>query len=238
MRLLTYILVMATAIAVGSCSRKKSADKRSESQPSQEEISQTPDEPSSSPVVVPQVAVPKQEKITKTPLSGHHIVRLQAEQVSSILRNRLGLTKYVSFDSEFNRERDSLIDQFGVALGGVDFLTTESRDFLTRGHTILVAKVIAWRAARDIVEYDLNNPGSTALFNTCDVSSTESSQSCFKDQIEDIFWRIFSRPPSSEEHAKLKSFFSAVKTQESGSSSKAWMAVLYALMATMEFWHI
>jgi hypothetical protein len=153
---------------------------------------------------------------------------------------------------------DAILRDKAVALGGVDFRAAQRRSRTPTGQAQLTIRRLAWDIARAVVDRDVlrrtqNEPARTFLLANITVDRPEldddrhlppEAQIAVKDsnrryhaQIEDLYWRLLSRAPKDEERAIMNDLFLAVLKQES-STIAAWKAVLYALLASMEYWNI
>jgi hypothetical protein len=158
-------------------------------------------------------------------------------------------------DDHSGQTHDYLQLLFGVALGGVDFETAAIRDPTTKAQTLLVSRVIAIQLAGAGIWKDWQKPaGSRVIFNKCDMSADRPFRSSDNElpaaaqadvrageerwttQVEELFYRFYSRPPTAPEIAAVKTAFNEGMDAE-GYPLAGWIPVVYALMASQEFWH-
>lgn len=152
----------------------------------------------------------------------------------------------------------ALIDRYGVALGGVDFRVAMHRNQIPSGQSQLSIRRLAWDISTEIIKRDvdlqsLGKPGLSLNKVVIAVDRPTVSQDFllppeallaikegeerFTQQINDLYWLLLARPPSSAELEHLKSTFVQVVAEE-GSAESAWRVLLYAVLASMEFWNI
>ena len=56
-------------------------------------------------------------------------------------------------------------------------------------------------------------------------------------QLEELYYRFYARAPTDAERAAVRKAF-LVSMQHEGYPPSAWVIVLYALLASEEFWHV
>ena len=185
------------------------------------------------------------------------VARLTPEQVSQTFRVALGTDLGIATTPNVLGPTDgfatSVTTQFGVPLGGVEFLArVRDRDPLTKVQTLLVTRGIAWPLAVQIVECSQPAPITTcpqdvflqppaSLFSKCDItadfpSKDEAARARWQAQVQDIYLRLFSRSATADELALIESTFERVYQREQNTSS-AWLVTLYALLSSLETWH-
>ncbi len=168
----------------------------------------------------------------------HGVVRLTPEQASNRIFGATGY-RLAYDDEEAPRPYDIVVDEMGVALGGIDFRVASIRDPRTRVSTLLTVRSVAWLAAGWVVfsEWD-TEADARRLFTECDfLEDTPDGPGAarFDAQVTEIFWRFYSRAPAADELAAVRSAF-LVSLSAEGDPPRAWQTVLYALLSTLEFW--
>ena len=183
------------------------------------------------------------------------MARLTPEQVSRVLKQRLNYeTGWVDGDGVFH---DAIKEVFAVPLGGVDFATTFERDPSPKVQTILVARALAWNVAAEVIYWEIDPKGArktarTRVLTTADLATdfpaeaaalfpgapdAASRDARWRAQLDDLYWRLFARPPrTAEVSACAMAFAAALKHQPWPPAG--WNAVLYALLSTAEFWNL
>lgn len=190
---------------------------------------------------------------------GFSLSRVTPEQLSN---NIVAAINYGSdpdelrWDDQFSGQtHDYLQLLFGVALGGVDFETASIRDRSSKAQTLLVSRVVAIQLASAGIFKDWQKPsGSRVVFNKCDMGADRPFRSTdaalplnmqddlregemrWTEQVEELFYRFYARPPTATELAAVKTAFNAGMDAE-GYPLAGWVPVVYALMASQEFWH-
>jgi hypothetical protein len=152
---------------------------------------------------------------------------------------------------------DLLTLVYGVPLGGIDFETSSRRDPLTKAQTVLVSRTVSYSFALQIFYKDFHRPpGERLIFTSCDINhdrpfglAGDSAMSTpwqdhikkgevrWRAQVDDLFWRFLSRPPSESEMEAVKELFFAALEDQNWTGG-GWSALLYALLASEEFWHL
>ncbi len=202
---------------------------------------------------------PITEDVTETVVGeGFALSRLAPEQLSNnLMDGTLGtvFSPYRSYDPYAGQEVDYFNVVYGVPLGGIDFQTATTRDPSTKAQTLLVGRVISAQFAAWTFWSEYTNPGSRVVFAKCDLDhdrpfgatnddalpanqqqQIRAGEVGWNAQLDDLYWRIFSRPPTETERSAVKASFLAVFNQE-GYPQAGWIAVFYALLSTEEFWH-
>lgn len=174
-------------------------------------------------------------------------LRLAPEQVSRQLYAatgyRLGWT-----NPQTGRFFDVIIDVYAVTLGGVDFRSTHIRDPLTKVQTVLMVRTIAWNFSKFLIWKEMEKPDADRVFFVhthplADDPGTAEGRERWTRQIEEIYWRLFSRPASDDEKQALLNAFNDLTAAYPGKEPwerrfMAWAGLLYALFSAMEFWSI
>ena len=112
--------------------------------------------------------------------------------------------------------------------------------------TILISRVLAWFAAKRTVQNDAYGGiwGGKRVFldEAVFVNPTQPGDKIFDDHVKDLFWRLYSRPPSETEINAVNDTWLDVYSQAAGGTyeraMRSWMAILYAMFSSQEFWHI
>ncbi len=144
---------------------------------------------------------------------------------------------------------------FGVPLGGIDFESASIRDRSTKAQTLLVARVVAMQLTQAALYKEWLKPnGAKVVFSKCDLNADrpfrdsdknssvsvqnniKAGESRWNDQVEEFFYRFYQRPPTEEEITAVKSAFLDAADAE-GYNLAGWIAVVYAMLASQEFWH-
>jgi hypothetical protein len=166
----------------------------------------------------------------------------------------------LGFETGWNDEqgfRDAIVRIFGVPLGGVDFETTLARDPLPKVHTILVTRTLAWNVAAAFTWWETSPAEAgketrTRIMTRVDIAKdfpreaaasfrgvrdVESRDARWRAQLEDLYWRLFARPPRPEEiDACARAFARAMASQPW--PPLGWQIVLFGLLSTAEFWNV
>jgi hypothetical protein len=183
-------------------------------------------------------APPYQTVVSTQAGSGFALTRLTPEQLSQSLDQALGWNATTYYNAYLGREDDYLQDIFGVSLGGIDFRTTSFRDPATKAQSLLVARVLAWTIAKQVVFHDaFQDPSNPRVFTECDVLSARPGTVDFDRQVGQLFWRLYSRPASAAEIAAVAQAFATTLLNESDWPPAGWITVLYAMLSSQEFWH-
>ena len=180
-------------------------------------------------------------------------LRLTPEQISNLVSNAFGI-QLVQVDEQ-GYTYDEIVDEYGVSLGGIDFIASARRDPSIKASTLLVVHAIAWSVSDMILWADIERPvNQRKLFTLCDpeedrpfvdeddVEPNErarvvASAQRWHRQLEEIYWRTFARPPVDEEVQILAALFTDA-VNRSGWPGRGWHVVIYTLMSTVEFWTI
>lgn len=193
------------------------------------------------------------------PGTGYALARVNPEQLSNNLAysTNYGATELRYDDPTAGQKIDFIVSAFGVPLGGIDFQATSRRDGSTKAQTLLVSRVVASQLAGAALWKDFQlASGSRVLFTKCDLENDrpfgaagdgqlnaawqdaiKQGEVRWQAQVEEFFWRFYSRPPTSSEITAVKTAFIESYDVE-GWPPLAWITILYALMASQEFWHI
>lgn len=190
---------------------------------------------------------------------GFPLARVIPEQLSNNIADatNFGATELREDDPYAGQTIDYLVSGFGIPLGGIDFIAASRRDPATKAQTLLVARVIASQLAAAALWKDFElGAGSRELFTKCDLETDRpygaagdadlsaawqdairQGETRWQAQVEEFFWRFYSRPPSASEITAVKSAFLTSYEAEEW-PPMAWIAILYALLASQEFWHV
>ncbi len=233
--------VLIGVLLISACQKKKSGGGSEE--PSIVPNSEIPRSPHQSiehgeDPTVPEAPTEEVEELIEG--EGFPLTRVSPEQLSKNLKAVLGL-EYSGFDNYAGQRIDYLLSLYGVALGGIDFNTVSRRDSSTKAQTLLVARVIAWTMAAGSFYTDIAKDASRRyLFTACDPWSElpgSPGEDQWHKQIEEFFWRFYARPPTDEELSAVKETFLIALDHEPNPAG-AWIAILYALISSQEFWNI
>jgi len=183
---------------------------------------------------------------TATSPDGHSLFRISPEQVSNALKKTVGFADFRGHDPYLNEEYDRILDLFSVGLGGIDFTSASFRDPTTKAQTILISRIVAWFAAKRTVQNDAFGGiwGGKRIFldDAVFADPTQPGDKIFDDHVKDLFWRLYSRPPSETEINAVNATWLDIYSQAAGGTfekaMRSWMAVLYAMFSSQEFWHI
>ena len=187
--------------------------------------------------------------------TGFGLTRIAPEQFTNNLQMVANIgSEWRSFDANSGRTIDWLVASYGVSLGGIDFNSASHRDPATKAQTVLVARALAADLASSAVWKDWQRgDGKRQLFTKCDLgkdrpvtaddakasptqlASVTAGEARWNAQVDELFWRFYSRPPTDEERASVKAAFVQTLKNE-GYPQAGWISVLYALLASEEFW--
>jgi hypothetical protein len=184
------------------------------------------------------------------------VTRLTPEQVSNRIMDAFG--HRLSYKDDEGYVYDEIINGYGVPLGGLDFVTADRRDPTIKVSTLLVAHAVAWMTASEIIWLDYEHwedNGEWLLFTECDPEWDSPSPLTFEEpedvddeesatratrwaaQLDNLYWRAFSRAPTAEEVVLYKELFTTIaNTEEDDSFIWGWMGVIYTMLSTVEFW--
>ena len=157
------------------------------------------------------------------------------------------------------RFHDLITSIYGVPLGGVDFDRSLFRDPVPKITTVLVIRWLAWEIASGIVwrdeQTEEKQEGDKVIFSGCllrsdrpfmvpedESLSLEEQQEIrhgevrWQRQLEDLYWRSYSRAPSVEEVTMMReAFVDMYRIQEWAPA--AWRGLLYTMLASSEVWY-
>jgi len=191
--------------------------------------------------------------------TGFALSRSTPEQLSNnivlALNYGAGPDELRFYSEDSGQTHDYLQMLFGVPLGGIDFETSSIRDRSTKAQTLLVARVIAMELTQAALYKEYLKPaGSKVVFSKCNINedrpfrdsdnnSPANVQNSIKEgevrwleQVEELFYRFYQRPPTTEEVAAVKSAF-LIAADAEGYILAGWVSVVYAMLASQEFWH-
>ncbi len=188
---------------------------------------------------------------------GFGLVRMMPEQLSQNIKT-LGFFDGHEVPNTYTGDKlDLLTLIYGVPLGGLDFETSSRRDPLTKAQTVLVSRTVSYSFALQIFYKDFQRPaGERLIFTSCDINQDrpfgltgdadlaapwqehiKKGEVRWRAQVDDLFWRFLSRPPTENEIGPIKDlFFAALEDQKW--TGAGWAGLLYALLASEEFWHL
>ncbi len=180
------------------------------------------------------------------------VYRLTPEQTYRSMQSALGITLTQ------NTQSDPILTSFNVALGGVDYFRSRVRDSSAKVQTLLISRALAYRLASTFVSRGFGgerNQKGEDLFSKCNpnvdrpllpednklpieqLAQIRTGARHWQDQIIEIYWRLFARPPTTEELAIIRETFQSVYLAENRSLYLAWVMTLYAILSTSEMWY-
>ena len=180
------------------------------------------------------------------------LMRLAPEQMSAQINRSLGFIP--GYTDDTGTFHSALTDSYVVGLGGVDFDGAFRRDPVAKVTTLLIARHLAWTTASQAVNDDVAGKHNPTLFSKCNVRkdrpyqpsddaksgneriAIQAGEKSWQAQVEDFYWRLFSRPPTAEEMVKVKEAFLRIYGAQQ-STIHAWIGVLYGLLASAEYWN-
>ncbi len=173
--------------------------------------------------------------------------RLTPEQISNQLNSATGYRFGFELE-EHNLFFDLILTLFNTPLGGVDFTTSSFRDPLTKVQTVLTVRTIAWTFAKMVMYNETSKATADRLLFTHTEPLEEIPLEGYgiekwNAQIDDIYWRFFSRPITDAERTAISNSFMAIRDSYSQlpgwqQNFMAWAGILYSLFSTTEFWSI
>lgn len=180
------------------------------------------------------------------------LMRLAPEQVAAHMEKALGFR--LTYDDWKGKKHDVINESYGVALGGVDFEGAFKRDPVAKVTTLLICRSLAWEAATRAVRGDLKGTNNPPVFTKAAVDKDrpygasdnnlsgqerieiQAGEARWQEQISELYWRLYSRPPTAPEMATVRAAFVRAFEIEKN-ISKAWILVLYGLLSSSEFWN-
>lgn len=136
--------------------------------------------------------------------------------------------------------QDAITGRLNLVLGGVDHLIQDRRDPTSKAQTILAAQHVAWLVAREVVAKEIDlSPEDRLVLKFADLGVLpERSDGPWRDQVERLFWIAFARAPTENDLAlSWTTFHEMAADQEPEAGSRAaWTGLIYALLASEEFW--
>ncbi len=176
------------------------------------------------------VGVPQLDQYSKS------APRLSPEQFSANLSQSLGVT--IGYDYQ-GKIYDLLLVYFAVPLGGLDFLNkVRFREPLAKVQTVLVSRYIAWISTYLFMMKE-KDPSTRKVFQILSPEEKVSSQTQkFKDQLVLLFHATLGREPSSSEISIVENRFHNILKINPSASFLAWALTTYALLSSMEAWHV
>jgi len=166
-------------------------------------------------------------------------VRLTPEQISQHLERTFGHTR--RYQSGAGYTIDALVSNLGVALGGIDYMLASNRDPFPRTQTVLISRMLAWEVAVEVVLNHADSMRSPKLriFDKVDLDRDRpdgAGAERWEAQLEDLYWRMFSRAPTAHEALACRNAFIILMEKHGNNTVVAWIGVVYALISTVEFW--
>jgi|GEM_PF-3115908 len=182
------------------------------------------------------------------------VVRLTPEQISKQIKQALEIE--IGWTDEDGRFHDLIIEQYGVPLGGIDFISASKRDPVPKVQTLLLVRRIAYDVASSVVWREAR-PDATGsiLFQNCkltedhpilpkqraEAGANQDELQAMEDrwlaQLDDFYWRLYGRPPTETEKYLVRDAAIEIMQRERWPPT-VWVLVLYALMSSQEFWTI
>jgi hypothetical protein len=153
--------------------------------------------------------------------------------------------------------REILADKM-VALGGVDFRFAKERNHTPTGQSALTIRRLAWDIAHKIVERDAAAQAKKETPQALTIAQVavdrplvpddlrlplelqiplQEGDERFRAQLDDLYWRLLSRPPTDAEREAMSQLFLTTGSLE-GDARAGWTSVLFVLLASMEYWNI
>ena len=163
------------------------------------------------------------------------VTRMTPEQATQTIEKSLGI--YLG-----SREHNwnLILNNYLVALGGIDFESTFERERATKIQTLLVVRSVAWAAAQQVVYEETQKPvEERTVFTIADLNEdwpNNEGVENWTNQLHNIYWRLFARAPTDAEVAAISESFIAIAT-DNGHGEWAgfgWIGVMYSLVATEE----
>jgi hypothetical protein len=167
------------------------------------------------------------------------IVRLTPEQISNQLERVFGWE--ARGQGSDGIDYDIISDNLGVALGGIDYRLASNRDPFPRTQTVLISRMLAWDVANSVIFGHVNPPRKpkVRIFTIADLEKDRpdgESAGRWEAQLQDLYWRMFSRAARPEEVQACRNAFLIIADRHQHGSVSAWITVLYSLLSTTEFW--
>jgi hypothetical protein len=169
------------------------------------------------------------------------VMRLTPEQISRQIKQALDLD--IGWTDQDGRFHDLLVEAYGVPLGGIDFVSAHKRDPIPKVQTLLLARRIAYDVAAAVVWRESKpDAGGPILFQHCHLTEDypgddEEMDARWMAQLEDFYWRLYGRPPTSEEKTLVRATAMELMQRENWPPT-VWILTLYALLSSQEFWTI
>jgi hypothetical protein len=202
---------------------------------------------------------PIETTTTETFGPGFALARSTPEQLSNNIALALnygpGPNEFRFYSEDSGQTHDYLQILFGVSLGGIDFETSSIRDHSTKAQTLLVSRVVAMQITQGALYKEFLKPsGTKVVFSKCDMNTDrpfrdedkvspvnvqndiKAGEERWEEQVEDLFFRFYQRPATSEEVSAVRSAF-LVAADAEGYILAGWVAVVYAMLSSQEFWH-
>ncbi len=132
--------------------------------------------------------------------------------------------------------RSSALQRYLLPLGGLDHDTVYERDRQIKVQNLLAAQAIAWEAALRIMEQE-ERPQSAKVFITARPAQITTQHPAWNPRLQDVFLRILSRPTTPAESSLFEKNFQQL-LERNANPVQAWTALVYALLASVEFWSL
>ncbi len=134
--------------------------------------------------------------------------------------------------------RTPALQRYLLPLGGMDHDTVYDRDRQIKVQNLLAVQAIAWEAAVRIIEQE-QRPRLARIFVEGQPArvTPENNAEQWAARLMDFFTTIQSRPPTNQEISFFDQNFRHLLLQKA-SPQQAWTAVVYTLLASVEFWNL
>lgn len=257
--LLLAALATSSLVAGCSCGKKK---KGGDGAAAVEQLVQATGQPSAGTTgFATPVEADDSEAGETSEAAGFALSRMTPEQVSNNFAINgnygAGPGEFRSVNAATGQTFDYLLFLYGVPLGGIDFVNASVRDPSTKAQTLLIARNIAWSLGQAVVWKEFNlDAEDRVVFTATDLRRDRPYYSEWDDwrssdadrseiarleetwlsQVEELWWRFYSRPPTEVESEAVRTMFVAAMAEE-GYPAAGWVALLYAIFSTQEFWH-
>ena len=172
-------------------------------------------------------------------------IKLTPEQIKQQLTDSTGYQP--------SEEGKWLFNIFNTQLGGIDYKAHTKRSEALTTDMMQTLNLIAFSFAKHVVVSEYSKSKSNrSLLNIVDLENSlpTSAESLAKwtEQVNEIYWRLFSRPPQDYEISQIKLFFMDsydfdyseydLKRSHIDKINKSWILTLTVLFSSMEFWNV
>ena len=209
------------------------------------------------PTTAPTTAGSTPAASTTLSLAGNGVYLITPEQLSNALIT--GLDRRVGWvDEQTGVFFNAITRLLAVPLGGIDFVAASVRDHQPKVQNQLIIRLLAWQTATFIVwrESDPNQPDPKTIFTIANINEdrplhpndtqagaawveqVQAGEARWRAQLEDIYWRLLSRPPTEQEVAAIRQAFLDAIVARDWWVASGWSVVLYSLLSSTEFWNL